>query len=42
MIHVISPIFHEESNGDNFMNLQLPQGVLGYPFEQQHGGGDDQ
>ena len=32
MIHLISPIFHGESNGDIFMIVQLHQGTQGIPF----------
>ena len=42
MIHVISPIFHGESNGDIYMIVQLHHGDSGHPFQQQPGEGDHQ
>ena len=35
MIHVISPIFHGESNGDIYMIVQLHHGDPRHPFQKQ-------
>ena len=42
MIHVISPIFHGESNGDIYIIVQLHHGDPGLPFQQQPGEVDHQ
>ena len=42
MIHVISPIFHGESNGDNHLVVQQPDGDPEHHLDQQHGVGDQQ
>ena len=42
MIHVISPIFHGESNGDNHMVEQQPDGDPEHHLDQQHGVGNQQ
>ena len=42
MIHVISPIFHGESNGDIYMLVHHHHGDPGLPIQQHPGGGDHQ
>ena len=42
MIHVISPIFHGESNGDNHLVIQQPDRDPEHHLDQQHGVGDQQ